>query len=115
MLTMEEAMKQSAKLFAAGEIVKGTVIEVRPKEVLVDIGYKSEGVIAAHEFEDIKVVKMGDVIDVLIEKLEDKDGMVVLSNDVLGFLEPGVSGKTACYSQGTLGFCLSRKPAQVWN
>ena len=43
MLTMEEALKQSSKSFAAGEIVKGIVIEVRPKEVLVDIGYKSEG------------------------------------------------------------------------
>ncbi len=57
MLTMEEALKQSNLRFAAGEIVKGTVIEVRPKEVLVDIGYKSEGVIPANEFEDIKVVK----------------------------------------------------------
>src|SRR5579863_5367799 len=74
MLTMEEAMKQTAMRFAAGEIVKGTIIEVRPKEVLVDIGYKSEGVIPANEFDDIKAVKVGDVIDVLIEKLEDKDG-----------------------------------------
>ena len=41
MLTMEEALKQSDRRFAAGEIVKGTIIEVRPKEVLVDIGYKS--------------------------------------------------------------------------
>src|SRR5437879_12699948 len=78
MLTMEEALKQS-KRFAAGEIVKGTIIEVRPKEVLVDIGYKSEGDIPANEFEDIKAVKVGDEIDVLIEKLEDKEGMVVLS------------------------------------
>ena len=75
MLTMEEAMKQSAMRFVAGEIVKGTIIEVRPKEVLVDIGYKSEGVITANEFEDIKIVKVGDQIDVLIEKLEDKDGV----------------------------------------
>ena len=67
---MEEAMKQSAMRFAAGEIVKGTVIEVRPKEVLVDIGYKSEGVIAANEFEDIKTIKVGDEVNVLIEKLE---------------------------------------------
>src|SRR5271170_4380101 len=81
MLTMEEAMKQSSMRFAAGEIVKGTIIEVRPKEVLVDIGYKSEGVIPANEFEDIKVVKVGDEINVLIEKLEDKDGMVVLSKE----------------------------------
>ena len=54
MLTMEEAMKQSAMRFAQGEIVKGKIIEVRPKEVLVDIGYKSEGVIPAIEFMDIQ-------------------------------------------------------------
>src|SRR5919108_1388677 len=82
MLTMEEAMKQTGALpFAAGNIVKGTIIEVRPKEVLVDIGYKSEGVISGGEFEDIKAVKVGDEIDVLIEKLEDKEGMVVLSRE----------------------------------
>src|SRR5881396_4175690 len=85
MLTMEEAMKQSAMRFAAGEIVKGTVIEVRPKEVLVDIGYKSEGVISANEFIDIKAVKVGDQVDVLIEKLEDKEGMVILSKEKAEF------------------------------
>src|SRR5437773_11892037 len=82
MLTMEEAMRQTGALpFAAGNIVKGRIIEVRPKEVLVDIGYKSEGVIPANEFEDIKIVKVDDEIDVLIEKLEDKEGMVVLSKE----------------------------------
>ena len=81
MLTMEEALKHSNMRFAAGEIVKGTVIEVRPKEVMVDIGYKSEGVISGGEFDDIKAVKVGDEIDVLIEKLEDKEGMVVLSRE----------------------------------
>ena len=82
MLTMEEAMRQAGKLpFAPGNIVKGTIIEVRPKEVLVDIGYKSEGVIPAVEFVDIKTVKVGDEIDVLIEKLEDKEGMVVLQGE----------------------------------
>ncbi len=85
MLTMEEAMKHSAMRFAAGEIVKGTVIEVRSKEVLVDIGYKSEGVISANEFIDIKIVKVNDIIDVLIERLEDKDGMVVLSKEKAEF------------------------------
>ena len=86
MLTMEEALRQSGKLpSAAGNIVKGTIIEVRPKEVLVDIGYKSEGVISANEFEDIKTVKIGDLIDVLIEKLEDKEGMVILSKEKAEF------------------------------
>src|SRR6266487_1263599 len=86
MLTMEEAMKQTGALpFAAGNIVKGIVIEVRPKEVLVDIGYKSEGVVAGNEFEDIKAVRVGDEVDVLIEKLEDKEGMVILSKEKAEF------------------------------
>ena len=80
MLTMEEAMRTSAKRFAAGEIVKGIILEVRNKEVLVDIGYKSEGVVSRNEFLDPDAVKVGDEIDVLIEKLEDKEGMVILSH-----------------------------------
>jgi small subunit ribosomal protein S1 len=83
---MEEAMKQSGKsLVAQGEIVKGTIIELRKSEVLVDIGYKSEGVIPVNEFVDIKAVKVGDVIDVLIEKLENKEGTVVLSHQKAEF------------------------------
>jgi small subunit ribosomal protein S1 len=85
MLTMEEALKGSSVGFSPGQIVKGTVIEVRPKEVLVDIGYKSEGAIPGNEFDDIKTVKVGDEVEVLIEKLEDKDGMVVLSKEKAEF------------------------------
>ncbi|MDB6121818.1 MAG: ribosomal protein [Pedosphaera sp.] len=99
---MEEAMKHSDMRFAAGEIVKGTVIEVRPKEVMVDIGYKSEGVIPANEFDDIKVVKLGDEIDVLIEKLEDKDGMVVLSKEKAEFKQNWDKILTICNEGGTI-------------
>ncbi|MBX3745521.1 MAG: 30S ribosomal protein S1 [Verrucomicrobiae bacterium] len=81
MLTMEEALRHSDLRFAAGQIVKGIVIEVRPREVLVDIGYKSEGVISASEFEDISAVKVGDEVPIYIEKLEDRDGMVVVSKE----------------------------------
>ena len=102
MLTMEEAMRQSAKLFAQGEIVKGTIIEVRPKEVLVDIGYKSEGVIPANEFIDIKAMKVGDEIDVLIEKLEDKDGMVVLSKEKAEFKKNWDNILTICNEGGKI-------------
>src|SRR5712664_3477798 len=102
MLTMEEALKQSAMGFAAGEIVKGTVIEVRPKEVLVDIGYKSEGSVPAHEFEDVKTVKVGDEIDVLIEKLEDKDGMVVLSKEKAEFKKNWEKILNICKEGGTV-------------
>jgi small subunit ribosomal protein S1 len=102
MLTMEEAMKQSYTRFAAGEIVKGTIIEVRPKEVLVDIGYKSEGVISGNEFDDIKAVKVGDEIDVLIEKLEDKEGMVVLSREKAEFKKNWERILSICNEGGTI-------------
>ncbi len=102
MLTMEEALRQSDKRFAAGEIVKGTIIEVRPKEVLVDVGYKSEGSVPASEFEDVKTVKVGDEIDVLIEKLEDKDGMVVLSKEKAEFKKNWDKILTICNEGGTI-------------
>src|SRR5438045_8110774 len=102
MLTMEEALKQNDKRFAAGETVKGTISEVRPKEVLVDIGYKSEGSVPDSEFEDIKTVSVGDAIDVLIEKLEDKDGMVVLSKEKAEFKKNWDKILTICTEGGTI-------------
>ena len=102
MLTMEEAMRQSPLRFVAGEIVKGLIIEVRPKEVLVDIGYKSEGVIPGNEFENIKTVKVGDEISVLIEKLEDKEGMVVLSKEKAEFKQNWDKILTICNEGGTI-------------
>jgi len=102
MLTMEEALKQSPTRFAPGQIVKGTVIEIRPKEVLVDIGYKSEGVISCNEFEDMKAVKVGDEVDVLIEKLEDKEGMVVLSKEKAEFKKNWDKILTICNEGGTI-------------
>ena len=102
MLTMEEALKQSNKLVAAGEIVKGTVIEVRSKEVLVDIGYKSEGIIPGNEFIDLKSVKVGDEIDVLIEKLENKDGTVVLSHEKAEFKKNWDKILTICNEGGII-------------
>ncbi len=102
MLTMEEALKHSATRFVAGEIVKGRVIEVRPKEALVDIGYKSEGVIPGNEFDDIKTVKVGDEVDVLIEKLEDKDGMVILSKEKAEFKQNWEKILTICNEGGRI-------------
>jgi len=100
---MEEALKQTGDMpFKAGNIVKGTVIEVRPKEVLVDIGYKSEGVIPGNEFDDIKAVKLGDEVDVLIEKLEDKEGMVVLSKEKAEFKKNRERILTICNEGGII-------------
>src|SRR5438045_2410719 len=103
MLTMEEAMKQTGALpFAAGNIGKRTIIEVRPKELLVDIGYNSEGVIAANEFEGIKTVKVDDEVDVLIEKLEDEEGMVVLSREKAEFKKNWERILTICNEGGVI-------------
>src|SRR5665213_3799546 len=102
MLTMEEAMKQNAPRFAQGEIVKGTVIELRKNEVLVDIGYKSEGVIPGNEFIDLKSVKVGDVIDVLLEKLENKEGTVVLSHEKAEFKKNWDKILTICNEGGRI-------------
>ncbi len=99
---MEEALAQSDLSFAEGEIVKGNVIEVRNKEVLVDIGYKSEGSIPANEFDDIKEVVVGDSFDVLIERLEDKDGMVVLSKERAEFRQNWDKILTICNEGGTV-------------
>ena len=86
MLTMEQALKQSSKqVVAQNQIVKGTVIEVRAKEVLVDIGYKSEGIIPLNEFLEPGTIVVGQQIDVLIEKLENKEGTVVLSHQKAEF------------------------------
>ena len=62
-----------------GHVVKGTIISVSPKEVVVDVGFKSEGVIPAHEFDSLASLKIGDVVEVLVEQTEDESGRVVLS------------------------------------
>ncbi|MBQ2380516.1 MAG: 30S ribosomal protein S1 [Akkermansia sp.] len=66
--------------FRTGDIVNGTILEIRPQVVLVDIGYKSEGVISISEFED-EEIEVGDQIEVLLEKLENEEGLVVLSKE----------------------------------
>src|SRR5512145_977683 len=74
----------SFKNFAEGEVVKGKVLQVSASEVIVDVGYKSEGIIAIEEFRDETgqvAVKPGDSVEVLLEKTEDKEGYVVLSKE----------------------------------
>jgi len=78
---MQELIAKSLRDFKEGSIVKGRILEIRPREVLVDIGYKSEGVIPASEFDDMNEVEVGDEVEVLLEKLENEDGMVVLSKE----------------------------------
>ena len=81
---MLEAYDAKFKSLKEGAVVKGKVLKVLPNEVIVDVGYKSEGLIDVDEFTDRdgKVnVAPGDEIDVLLEKTEDKEGYVVLSKE----------------------------------
>jgi len=78
---MQDVMSKPMPDFREGSIVKGRILEVRPREVLVDIGYKSEGVISLSEFEDVENLEVGDEVDVLLERLENDEGMVVLSKE----------------------------------
>src|SRR5262245_46314526 len=74
----------SFRNIAEGEVVKGTVLKVTPSEVIVDVGYKSEGIIGIDEFLDENgevTVQPGDIVDVLLERTEDRDGYVVLSRE----------------------------------
>ncbi len=83
MIEMKELLAKSNAIrdYREGSIVKGTVLEIRPREVLVDIGYKSEGAIPSSEFDDMENMQVGDEVEVLIVRLENDDGMVVLSRE----------------------------------
>ncbi len=79
-----DSYDSSFRNIAEGEVVKGTVLKVTASEVIVDVGYKSEGIIAGREFLDENgevTVQAGDIVDVLLERTEDREGYVVLSRE----------------------------------
>ena len=84
--SLEEAYDNSLKAFTDGEIVKGTVVDVNRDEVMIDIGFKSEGYIPAEEFDvgenELPSVQVGDEIDVYIVRREDSEGQIVLSKKI---------------------------------
>jgi small subunit ribosomal protein S1 len=81
MTQVQELIANATKQFKEGSIVKGRILEVRPREFLVDINYKSEGTIPATEFDDPSEVAVGDEIEVLLVRLENDEGMVILSKE----------------------------------
>jgi len=79
-----ENWEAESKAVKEGDVVVGTVLKLLEKEVIVDVGYKSEGVIDIEEFRGVDGklnVQAGDKVDVLLEKTEDSDGYVVLSKE----------------------------------
>jgi len=77
---MQELLAQSTfDKLKVGTIVSGVITEIRANEVVVDIGGKAEGVIPANEFSDLGELQIGSTIEVILEKLEDKEGNPILS------------------------------------
>ena len=80
-----EAIDKTIKYFNDGDIVTGTVVKVDRDEVLLDIGYKTEGVIPSkelsikHDVDPFEVVSVGDQIEALVQQKEDKEGRLILS------------------------------------
>ena len=100
--TFAELLKQYDRQFETGQIVQGTIIEIRPKEVLVDVGGKSEGVVPGGEFEDFSSVKVGDLVNVLIERAEDKDGNIHISKEKAEFRQNWDRIQTICNEGGSV-------------
>ena len=79
-----ELYNSSFRNITEGEVIEGTVLKVSSSEVIVDVGYKSEGIISINEFLDENgevTVQPGDAVDVLLERTEDREGHIVLSRE----------------------------------
>src|SRR5512135_2137422 len=80
---MAQLYEESFKSVEEGSVVKGKVIQVRQDGVVVDVGYKSEGIIPIEEIQpaELKLIKVGDDIEVYLEEREDSEGNIVLSKE----------------------------------
>ena len=84
-LTFEQMLEDSLKTIHTGEVVNGTVIAVKPEELVLNIGYKSDGILPKSEYTNdysvdlTEVVKVGDTLEVKVLKVNDGDGQVALT------------------------------------
>ncbi len=84
-LTFEQMLEESLKTIHAGEVVEGTVIDVKPDEIILNIGYKSDGILTKNEYTNdssvdlTTVAKVGDSMEVKILKVNDGEGQVLLT------------------------------------
>jgi len=89
-----EDLKELSELYAhsfrdikEGEILEGTIVGVNTDNVVVDVGFKSDGTISKSEFNSTEEIKIGEKVDVVIESVEDEDGNLVLSKKRADFLK----------------------------
>ncbi|MCD6167395.1 30S ribosomal protein S1 [bacterium] len=83
---MKRIYDQTLSKFVEGEIVKGKILSIDEREVSVDIGFKSEGIVPVEEFSNLEEFKPGDEIEVYLDSVEDKDGQLVLSRKKADFM-----------------------------
>ena len=69
-----------------GQVVRGRILRITAKEVIVDVNFKSEGIIPLSEFKNVQEFKSGDEIDVFLEQVEDNEGQIILSKSRADFL-----------------------------
>ena len=84
-LTFEQMLEESFKTIHTGEVVEGTVIDVKPEEIILNIGYKSDGVLTRNEYTNepnvdlTTIAKPGDTMEVKVLKVNDGEGQVLLT------------------------------------
>ncbi|MDD2595601.1 MAG: 30S ribosomal protein S1 [Bacteroidales bacterium] len=78
--TIEDSYSQTLSRVSENEVVEGTVMAINKREVIVNIGYKSEGVISINEFRYNPELAVGDKVEVYVENAEDKKGQLILSH-----------------------------------
>ncbi|MEJ2637784.1 MAG: 30S ribosomal protein S1 [Calditrichia bacterium] len=78
--------EQSFEKVKEGDIIKGTVVALNDKDVIIDVGFKSEGMIPKEEFIDLDTIKVGDKVEVFLESSEDVEGQVNLSRRKVYFI-----------------------------
>ena len=98
----EKLYSQSLKRFKSGTVVRGRILQIRSGVVMLDLGYKSDGIIPVEQFteEELKALKAGDELEVLIEQAEDANGNILLSRDKAKKLQVW-DGLNRAYETGT--------------
>ena len=87
-LSFEQMLEESFKTIHNGEVVEGTVIDVKPDEIILNIGYKADGIITKSEYSNDQsldlttVVSVGDTMTVKVLKVNDGEGQVLLKNNL---------------------------------
>ena len=92
-----------------GQIVKGTIVTVGESEIMIDIGFKSEGAVSIREFNDPSAIEIGQEIEVFLENVEDQEGQVVLSKQKADFMRVWDSIKEAHDTGNTVQGRLMRR------